>query len=359
LGQKKNTVRPEPPGNRPPQEEKVIDREMTGVRSSFARMTARSNRVWFGIGAAVVAVTVVACAAIDGNPGDHEPAHAEAPARSTLPTRSTTESMKAPRTKPVTPRKRDSVKRPPEYSQKVASFVVDCVDLVSVKTKTGASPYTENWGHLASNEVWAKCHRIATSSPARMRSMRAETAQLSKFFASAASANAAAPSTVAPTTAAPPAPPTIGPPPYVGLNCGQPVAGIYNSYHIDFGYSVRTWTPIVEWGIDYGDGNQFAAHDEATARQDVYWHDYRSPGSYPVNTWLIDAFGRRVDASCTFTWLAAGGVDSWTDSANSNRYPEYESGDLDCEDIGHEVEIDGYDPDGLDGDNDGVGCEGW
>jgi hypothetical protein len=34
-------------------------------------------------------------------------------------------------------------------------------------------------------------------------------------------------------------------------------------------------------------------------------------------------------------------------------------GDLDCADIGHSVVIRGADPNGLDGDGDGVGCEGW
>lgn len=36
------------------------------------------------------------------------------------------------------------------------------------------------------------------------------------------------------------------------------------------------------------------------------------------------------------------------------------AGDLDCEDIGYEFEIDPWnDPDNLDGDGDGVACEGW
>jgi hypothetical protein len=34
-------------------------------------------------------------------------------------------------------------------------------------------------------------------------------------------------------------------------------------------------------------------------------------------------------------------------------------GEIDCEDVGEEVYIDDDDPYYLDGDNDGVGCEGW
>ena len=38
---------------------------------------------------------------------------------------------------------------------------------------------------------------------------------------------------------------------------------------------------------------------------------------------------------------------------------DYDSGDLDCADIGEEIEIDGDDPNGPDADEDGIGCEGW
>jgi hypothetical protein len=34
-------------------------------------------------------------------------------------------------------------------------------------------------------------------------------------------------------------------------------------------------------------------------------------------------------------------------------------GDLDCADIGREVYVSGNDPNFLDADNDGIGCEGW
>jgi hypothetical protein len=39
---------------------------------------------------------------------------------------------------------------------------------------------------------------------------------------------------------------------------------------------------------------------------------------------------------------------------------DYDTGtDLDCADIGHQVEIDDGDPDGLDADGDGIGCEAY
>ncbi len=125
--------------------------------------------------------------------------------------------------------------------------------------------------------------------------------------------------------------------------------------HKDFGYRWMSWLPIVEWGIDYGDGNQYAAHDEGSARDDVYWHKYQSPGSYPVRAWVIDSAGRRTEAACTFTWLDGG----WSNPVPDNGSPDYPSGDLDCEDIGHQVWVGNYDPNGLDGDGDGWGCDGW
>ena len=123
-----------------------------------------------------------------------------------------------------------------------------------------------------------------------------------------------------------------------------------------FGYRVNSRDPIVEWGMDYGDGKSFVAHDEAKARQDVYWHKYHSPGAYIARAWVVDSFGRRGEAMCTFYWF---GVSNGGGSPSYNDDDDYYSGDLDCEDIGHEVYIDDDDPNNLDADGDGIGCEGW
>ncbi len=47
------------------------------------------------------------------------------------------------------------------------------------------------------------------------------------------------------------------------------------------------------------------------------------------------------------------------DYSDSYTYGSPGSGDLDCVDVGHEVSIGGNDPNGLDADGDGIGCEGW
>ena len=81
-------------------------------------------------------------------------------------------------------------------------------------------------------------------------------------------------------------------------------------------------------------------------------------------------------AYCNVTFVPPGWTgDEWLDivldkfieeeearqRARWNSGPSYEGGgDLDCEDVGYEFEIDpDDDPHGLDGDGDGIACEGW
>lgn len=45
--------------------------------------------------------------------------------------------------------------------------------------------------------------------------------------------------------------------------------------------------------------------------------------------------------------------------SGAGAYPDYDGRDLDCSDVGHEVQVPSGDPHGLDGDRDGIGCEGW
>jgi len=108
--------------------------------------------------------------------------------------------------------------------------------------------------------------------------------------------------------------------------------------------------------MDDGDGKSFVAHDEATARQDVNWHRYNSPGSYTARAWAADSFGRRDEAACTFTCFG-GSNGGGGASPSYNDDDDHYSGDLDCEDVGAEIWVGDDDPDGLDGD--GYGCDGW
>ena len=58
----------------------------------------------------------------------------------------------------------------------------------------------------------------------------------------------------------------------------------------------------MRWGIEYGDGRSYTADNEAKARTQVFWHYYRSPGTFNVTAWVEDAIGRRASDSCQFTW---------------------------------------------------------
>lgn len=114
--------------------------------------------------------------------------------------------------------------------------------------------------------------------------------------------------------------------------------------------------------MDYGDGKSYVARDEPSAKKDVYWHSYRTPGVYTARAWVVDSNGLRAEAKCVFSWsggraiVPSGGVGGDGGGGNSGGGG---GGDLDCEDIGEEIWVGDYDPNGLDGDGDGWACEGW
>ncbi len=107
--------------------------------------------------------------------------------------------------------------------------------------------------------------------------------------------------TPAPETTAP-APPPPGPAPTIDITCPTKTSAAA-SLRAEFGYDFQATTPeLVRWGIEYGDGRSYSADNEAKARAQVYWHWYRSPGTYTVTAWVEDAIGRRASDSCVFTW---------------------------------------------------------
>jgi hypothetical protein len=159
--------------------------------------------------------------------------------------------------------------------------------------------------------------------------------------------------TWSPPTTRLPSPPASRPPlttrptpPTITLDCGPPVRGTWDWYEVEFGYWFRMSSPVVEIGIDYGDGNGYVTADASDAEENSFWHRYHAPGNYPVRAWITDANGLTSETACTFAWLGAG-------------LPPSSGGDLDCVDIGFEHPTPPGDPHGLDADGDGVACEGW
>lgn len=256
-----------------------------------------------------------------------------------------------------------SSSQPPETSSPdplVEDFVMRCAEYVSFKLQIGDGPYVAVWGHLDNSGIQGECRRVVTTDPAITAAIEVEIVQLKQYFDGVAAND---PTTTQPAPPPPSPPPPPPPPPTtaararggsptIQLNCGHPGNGDYEWLHVTYGYATRSSEPLVEWGMDYGDGNNYVAHNEAEARADLYWQKYYSPGTYLATAWVVDSFGRRGDATCTFVWYqrTSGGRsdDDYTDS-----------GDLDCDDIGEPVYVGDDDPNNLDGDGDGWGCEAW
>lgn len=212
----------------------------------------------------------------------------------------------------------------------------------------GVQEWLDMWNSVGQSEVQleGRCRGIADDQSA-MAAMRSEMTEVEAFFDSKrqvptpSPANATTPqyARVAPT---------------VSLACAPTAVGHWDWYRVEYSYDIKSTAPLVEFGMDYGDGRSYVAYDEASAVRDVYWHKYTSPGSYTATAWVVDSNGLRGQASCVFRWddvapvpQGGGGGSDWG------------GGDLDCEDIGYEIWVGDDDPNGLDGDGDGWGCESW
>ncbi len=253
------------------------------------------------------------------------------------------------------------------------AFVDRCVDHVLFLSYTGDLEAQNTWNEMRYDKerLEAHCAAIAQDPSARDH-VETDIAQLNAFFAAQ---EPAPPTTVRPTppTTVRPAPTTTYPqlPPRVQLSCPSTANGDWEWYQVDYGYAVERYAPIVEWGMNYGDGKSFTTGSEASAEQDLFWHRYTSPGSYRASAWVIDVDGRRAEDSCTFNWHRP--------TPPANIQPAVPSGggcdpnytgcvpiasDVDCAGgsgngpaYTGKVQVIGVDIYGLDRDGDGWGCE--
>lgn len=211
----------------------------------------------------------------------------------------------------------------------------------------GVQEWLDMWNSVGQSEAQleGRCTRIADDQSA-MAAMRSEMTEVEAFFDSKSQVP-----TPRPTTATAPQYPRVAP--TVSLECGPAVVGDWEWYRIEYGYLIEPSAPLVEFGMDYGDGRSYVAYDEASAVRDVYWHKYTSPGVYTATAWVVDSNGLRGQASCIFRWDVPAPVPQGGSGG------DWSGGDLDCDDIGYEIWVGDYDPNGLDGDGDGWGCEGW
>ncbi len=82
------------------------------------------------------------------------------------------------------------------------------------------------------------------------------------------------------------------------------------------------------------------------------WNKEAVVTSRPARRRLRLASAMMLTVAAGFALAGCGGI------GGDSGYPAYDGTDLDCADIGREVDVSGADPHGLDADGDGVGCEG-
>lgn len=257
--------------------------------------------------------------------------------------------------------------------------VSECVDEVLYQAFTGVPAAQTTWDAMDRDEsmLIESCQQVVKS-PTAQRVLKTHLSELTSIFPGlvdhAETAVTAAISTTLPaTTTTRPIPTSTIPrvPPSIQIYCPSFGDGNWEWYDVEFGYAFNSYAPIVEWGMDYGDGRSFRAHSEDSAESDLYWHRYSSPGVYLASAWVIDENGLRDDASCTWGWhqpppvanvqplLPAGGgcdpnytgcvpIASDVDCAGgSGNGPAYTG----------TVQVIGVDIYDLDGDGDGWACE--
>jgi hypothetical protein len=251
-----------------------------------------------------------------------------------------------------------------------AAFVRDCVDHVLFLAYVGDVEAASAWQAMGQDETLLEldCERVASDASSR-REMQSDMDQLESFFAAQA-----APATTTPTTTTtqPTTTSTLPrTPPKLRIDCPSTAEGDWEWYHVDFGYLFEGYAPIVEWGMDYGDGKSFTTDTEASAEEDLFWHRYQAPGSYRATAWVIDANGKRVEDSCTFNWQRPAPVVHAQPAVprSGGCDPNYSgcvpiASDVDCAGGSGNgpaytgtVQVIGVDIYGLDRDGDGWACE--
>ncbi len=153
--------------------------------------------------------------------------------------------------------------------------------------------------------------------------------------------------------------------PQITLRCPPPDQGPWDWYEAVFDPDIRMADDFQSAVINYGDGKSYESSTWDDASRNMFWHRYGSPGSYFVSVTILDTAGRVGTGSCTFEWAAT------APTISNSCDPNYEgacvpiASDVDCASgsgngpayVSGPVYVVGRDIYGLDGDNDGIGCE--
>ena len=57
--------------------------------------------------------------------------------------------------------------------------------------------------------------------------------------------------------------------------------------------------PLIPGYVSYIAG---LAGSQATAEEELYWHNYYETGSFEVKVWIVDVDDVRTEATCTVNW---------------------------------------------------------
>lgn len=92
--------------------------------------------------------------------------------------------------------------------------------------------------------------------------------------------------------------------PSVSLTCPDSFNARPGDERLTFGYRYRYWgeDDAFTLHMDYGDGDEYTATDEAGVKKDLFWHVYEQPGNYVATATITDAYGRTRRDSCSFSW---------------------------------------------------------
>lgn len=169
-----------------------------------------------------------------------------------------------------------------------------------------------------------------------------------------------------PPTTSVPAPTTLPPRPKVEIACpndsNQPAP-----YRAEFDFRLIEEGEFKSMRITYGDGKSYTSASLEDAERNMFWHQYRADGKYRVSLAITDVHDRTSTAGCTFSWTE---IEPPPTQSRPSCDPNYSGcvpidSDVDCAGgsgngpsyVRGPVRVIGRDIYGLDGNNDGIGCE--
>lgn len=172
-------------------------------------------------------------------------------------------------------------------------FVDACTEQVPALAFLDVKQAKAMWKKAKQKETALRqaCTEIAETAPEQRATLEDSITKAAKFLESNEATAAGAP-----TTTTDPAKPQIT------ISCPPKETNTEQAFRAEFDVETASRADIVEWWIDYGEGNSYRAVSESSAQNELYWHYYYSPGEFEVTAWIIDEKDKRAEATCTVRW---------------------------------------------------------